>query len=354
MARAWASADRPPPGPARARRRCTQLDGPRRGTEALDRGPTRQCRPLAPVPCLAARPAPRPARRRDAQDAQARLPGGAPIASAPLGRCARAATKSRLDRAAGRGDQTLDSPPHPDGGQAASRIPTCRPLSRSGGSARRPRHRVAGRRARLRPRPRRTLVGRQRRQRPPRAHLAALMKRQGAGGLHVRPRTPAAGDRAQAARQLRFTTSPPALWDGRHVAGKAGSLRRRVGRRPLVGHRQLAPQSRCALDDLRRPDPRAGRTAVAMAGRCQQRRSSRAGPWFTRSRPSPGARPSASSTRFSKSHPEFKLQPFPHPLEDATTGGTLQLWPQIHDGEARFIARMTRRGDAQATDSSMP
>jgi len=45
---------------------------------------------------------------------------------------------------------------------------------------------------------------------------------------------------------------------------------------------------------------------------------------------------------FLKSHPEYTLQPFPHPLEDATTGGTLQLWPQLHDGDARFIARLTR------------
>jgi 16S rRNA (cytosine967-C5)-methyltransferase len=45
---------------------------------------------------------------------------------------------------------------------------------------------------------------------------------------------------------------------------------------------------------------------------------------------------------FLDSHAAFKLEPFPHPLEDATTGGTLQLWPHIHDGEARFMARMTR------------
>jgi 16S rRNA (cytosine967-C5)-methyltransferase len=45
---------------------------------------------------------------------------------------------------------------------------------------------------------------------------------------------------------------------------------------------------------------------------------------------------------FLESHPEFQLQPFPHPLDDATTNGTVQLWPQIHDGDGRFIARMTR------------
>ena len=47
-------------------------------------------------------------------------------------------------------------------------------------------------------------------------------------------------------------------------------------------------------------------------------------------------------TAFLASHPEFRLDPFPHPLEEATTTGTLQLWPHLHDAEARFIARMVR------------
>ena len=47
-------------------------------------------------------------------------------------------------------------------------------------------------------------------------------------------------------------------------------------------------------------------------------------------------------TAFLTSHPEFRLDPFPHPLEESTTGGTLQLWPHLHDCEARFIARMIR------------
>ncbi len=45
---------------------------------------------------------------------------------------------------------------------------------------------------------------------------------------------------------------------------------------------------------------------------------------------------------FLTAHPEFALQPFPHALEEATTPGTLQLWPQIHDGDARFLAKMVR------------
>ena len=53
---------------------------------------------------------------------------------------------------------------------------------------------------------------------------------------------------------------------------------------------------------------------------------------------------------FLASHTDFKLEPFAHPLEDGTTGGMLQLWPQIHDGEARFVARMTRGLTAKQPD----
>jgi 16S rRNA (cytosine967-C5)-methyltransferase len=48
-------------------------------------------------------------------------------------------------------------------------------------------------------------------------------------------------------------------------------------------------------------------------------------------------------TTFLGAHPEFRLDPFRHPLEESTTAGTLQLWPHLHDCEARFIARMVRR-----------
>jgi 16S rRNA (cytosine967-C5)-methyltransferase len=46
---------------------------------------------------------------------------------------------------------------------------------------------------------------------------------------------------------------------------------------------------------------------------------------------------------FLESHPDFKLDPFPNPLDETTTNGTIQLWPQIHDADARFIARMIRK-----------
>jgi len=46
---------------------------------------------------------------------------------------------------------------------------------------------------------------------------------------------------------------------------------------------------------------------------------------------------------FLESHPDFKLDPFPNPLDDTTTVGTIQLWPQTHDADACFIARMVRK-----------
>jgi 16S rRNA (cytosine967-C5)-methyltransferase len=45
---------------------------------------------------------------------------------------------------------------------------------------------------------------------------------------------------------------------------------------------------------------------------------------------------------FLQSHPDCQLQPFPNPLEDTTTGGTLLIWPHLHDCDGRFIARMIR------------
>lgn len=45
---------------------------------------------------------------------------------------------------------------------------------------------------------------------------------------------------------------------------------------------------------------------------------------------------------FLESTPDFHLQPFPHPLEDGKTNGTLQLWPHLHDGDARFVAKLVR------------
>ncbi len=57
---------------------------------------------------------------------------------------------------------------------------------------------------------------------------------------------------------------------------------------------------------------------------------------------------------FLEAHPDFQLEPFPHPLEEGTTTGMLQIWPQAHDCEARFIARMVRRANPRKEDDAKP
>jgi len=51
-------------------------------------------------------------------------------------------------------------------------------------------------------------------------------------------------------------------------------------------------------------------------------------------------------TSFLADHPEFQLDPFPNPLEEASTTGMFQVWPQVHDCEARFIARLIRKASS--------
>jgi len=45
---------------------------------------------------------------------------------------------------------------------------------------------------------------------------------------------------------------------------------------------------------------------------------------------------------FLSASPEFRLDPFPSPLDGSDTNGTLQIWPQDADSDAMFIARMVR------------
>jgi len=46
---------------------------------------------------------------------------------------------------------------------------------------------------------------------------------------------------------------------------------------------------------------------------------------------------------FLSAHPEFRLDPFPHPLSKMPVDGTLQTWPWDGDCDAMFVARLVRR-----------
>jgi 16S rRNA (cytosine967-C5)-methyltransferase len=171
-------------------------------------------------------------------------------------------------------------------------------------------------------------------------HLAALMEGKGVVvSTFDQPRR-----RHQATVWLRrgtFHNVSTRLWDGRHVAGKPGSYDGVLVDAACsgVGGWRRHPDARWCVSAAEIP---------ALAARQLQLLKTA----------SAGVRPGgtllytvATVTRsetvgvvsaFLESHPDFQAEEFPHPLEDTAAAGSLQLWPQIHDGDARFIARFVR------------
>ena len=181
-------------------------------------------------------------------------------------------------------------------------------------------------------------------------HLASIM-----GGKGVVVCTfEQARRRHEAALRLRggpYHNLSTRLWDGRHAAGKTASFDGVVldAVSSGVGSWRRHPDARWTVTAAQIPDLAARQLqCLAVA--------------------STGVRPGgtlvytvATVTRsetvgvaqsFLDSHPEFHLEAFPHPLEAGTTSGMVQIWPQAHDGEARFIARMVRQANNRTKTAS--
>jgi 16S rRNA (cytosine967-C5)-methyltransferase len=183
-------------------------------------------------------------------------------------------------------------------------------------------------------------------------HLAALMR--GKGVVVCTFEQP--GRRHAASLRLRggpLHNISTRLWDGRHVPGKTASYDGVVldSVSSGVGTWRRHPDARWTVTTAQIPELVARQLqGLAVA--------------------SEGVRPGgtlvytvATLTRsetvgvvqtFLGAHPEFQLEPFPHPLEDDTTSGMLQIWPQAHDCEARFIARMVRRANPRPQNEAKP
>jgi len=171
-------------------------------------------------------------------------------------------------------------------------------------------------------------------------HLAALM---GGKGVVVCTFEQERRRRENAARLRRgaFHNITTRLWDGRHPAGKAASYDGVLVDAVCsgIGSWRRHPDARWTMPAARLPE------LVTRQLQCLDAASS-------------GVRPGGTLvytvltvTRcetaqvvdaFLASHPEFRPEVFPHPLEDTPPAATIQLWPQVHDGDARFIARMVR------------
>ena len=147
---------------------------------------------------------------------------------------------------------------------------------------------------------------------------------------------------ARRARRSPFRNLTTKPWDGRHVAGKPRSFDGVLVDAPCsaIGTWRRNPDARWTTRPPR-PSP---------ASPSSSRRSS--------TPPPPGVRPGGTLVYsvctltpaethgvvrpFLETHPDFQLDPFPHPLTGAPTDGTLLIWPQEADTDAMFIARMVR------------
>ena len=57
---------------------------------------------------------------------------------------------------------------------------------------------------------------------------------------------------------------------------------------------------------------------------------------------------------FLQNHPQFRLDPFPNPLDGELCDGRLTLWPGAQDGDAMYIARMIRVAKKKEPQSDKP
>ncbi len=171
-------------------------------------------------------------------------------------------------------------------------------------------------------------------------HLADLMG--GKGQVVATDGRPAAlKGVVQRVRRFQISNVATKTWDGAHVVGKAGRYHGVLVEAASsgIGSWRRQPEARWTLD-TKGVDalPEAQRQALHVAAQ-----GVRPGGLlvYTVATLNP-AETRAVVEAFLEDHPGFQIDPFPHPFRDGPTDGYLNVWPQIHDAEARFIARMVR------------
>lgn len=169
-------------------------------------------------------------------------------------------------------------------------------------------------------------------------HLASLMKGKGlvvATDVNA-ARLKEAVRRARRSPFRNLTTKP---WDGRHVPGKPKSFDGVLVDAPCsaIGTWRRNPDARWSID----------RHAIARLAETQAQllhvASAAVKPGGTLVYSVCTLTPAETTEvvrNFLQSHPQFQLDPFPHPLLETSTDGTVLIWPQDSDTDAMFIARM--------------
>jgi 16S rRNA (cytosine967-C5)-methyltransferase len=175
-------------------------------------------------------------------------------------------------------------------------------------------------------------------------HLAALMAGKGVVVATDRQQWRLT-EATRRARRSPFRNLTTKLWDGRHVAGKAGRYDGVLVDAPCsgLGNWRRNPEARWTFDPAAIPRLAAQQAELLAAAAAGVR---------------PGGtlvyavctvtRPETQAVvqGFLNTHPAFRLDPFPHPFTGAVVPGMLTIWPQDADCDALFIARMTRTAPA--------
>ncbi len=171
-------------------------------------------------------------------------------------------------------------------------------------------------------------------------HLAALMKGKGvvvATDVHAIKLREA----VRRARRSPYRNISTKAWDGKHVAGKTGSFDGVLVDAPCsaIGTWRRNPDARWSLDrqavsrlaELQAQILTTASAGVKVGGTLVYSVCTLTPPETT-----------GVISAFLESRPNFRLDPFPHPLTGVETDGRVQIWPQDSDNDAMFIARMVR------------
>ena len=173
-------------------------------------------------------------------------------------------------------------------------------------------------------------------------HLSALMNGRGvvvATDVHEARLKEA----ARRARRSPFRNLTTKVWDGkgRYTAGKPKSFDGVVVDAPCsaIGTWRRNPDARWSLD--REAVPRLAETQLQFLHAASGGVKPGGTLVYSVCTVTP-AETHAVVNRFLEDHHDFRLDPFPNPLNEAETNGTLQVWPQEADADAMFVARMVR------------
>ena len=313
------------------------------GLKRLGRRPGRHGRSLAPLPRLAPRTSAAAARGRVAEVPVSRAAPGVAGAALALGPRQGTDPEALWDEL-----RDLGLKPwvhrHVKGAAAPGRRRRPSPPRLRTRRAGDPGPRLAGRGPGLRPRPRRALVGRLRGGRRQGPAPGRIDGGQGARRRDRRQRRSKLKETVRRARRSPFRNLTTKDWDGKHVAGKAGSFQGVLVDAPCsaIGTWRRNPDARwtIARDDDRPPR----RAPVADPPRRRRRRPARRHARLLGLHPHPG--------RDLRRHPDLPRRRTPTSSSTRSptrspatpTDGTLLIWPQESDNDAMFIARMVRSG----------